>query len=149
LAGWCATFTAFVIGMVLFRAADVPAALTMFQAMAGFGGAARAETMNVAWDSWGMRVGLIPEDFVRTWLGANWSVVGSLWTAIALAIMLLVPDTMELTNYREGEPHSDWRRQIGALTWRPSPVWVAGLVVLFAVVYANLLHITEFLYYQF
>jgi D-alanyl-lipoteichoic acid acyltransferase DltB (MBOAT superfamily) len=149
LTGWCTTFTAFVIGMVLFRAADISAALNMFQAMAGFGGAPRAETMNVAWDSWGMRMGLIPEDVVRTWLGANWSVVGSLWTVAALAIMLLVPDTMELTNYREGEPHSDWRRRIGALTWRPSPIWIAGLVVLFAVVYANLLQITEFLYYQF
>jgi D-alanyl-lipoteichoic acid acyltransferase DltB (MBOAT superfamily) len=148
-AGWCATFTAFVIGMVLFRAADLPAALKMFQAMTGFGGAARAEAMNVAWDSWGMRVGLISEDFVRAWLGANWSVVGSLWTAAALAILLLVPDTMELTNYREGEPHSDWRHNTGVLAWRPSPVWAAGLVVLFVAIYANLLRITEFLYYQF
>ncbi|MGB9366654.1 MAG: MBOAT family O-acyltransferase [Xanthobacteraceae bacterium] len=148
-AGWAATFTGFVIGMVLFRAADLSAALTLFQAMAGFGGAPRAEAMNVSWDSWGMRVGLIPEDFVRTWLGANWSVAGSLWTAAALAIILFVPDTMELTNYREGEPHSDWRRNVGVLMWRPSPVWIAGLIVLFSVAYANLLRITEFLYYQF
>jgi alginate O-acetyltransferase complex protein AlgI len=148
-AGWCVTFTAFVIGMVLFRAADLSAALNMFVAMAGFGGAPRAEAMNVAWDAWGMRVGLISEDFVRTWLGANWSAVGTLWTAAALAIVLLVPDTMELTDYREGEPHSDWRRNAGALAWRPSPVWAVGLVVLFAAVYANLLQISEFLYYQF
>jgi alginate O-acetyltransferase complex protein AlgI len=148
-AGWAATFTAFVIGMVLFRAADLSAASNMFQAMAGFGAAPRAEAMNVSWDSWGMRVGLISEDFVRIWMGANWSVVGSLWTAAALAIILLVPDTMELTNYREGEPHSDWRRNVGALMWRPSPVWIAGLVVLFGAAYANLLRITEFLYYQF
>ena len=148
-AGWAATFTAFVIGMVLFRAADLPAASNMFQAMAGFGGAPRAEAMNVSWDSWGMRVGLISEDFVRIWMGANWSVVGTLWTAAALAIILFVPDTMELTNYREGEPHSDWRRNVGALMWRPSPVWIAGLVVLFGAAYANLLRITEFLYYQF
>jgi len=148
-AGWCATFTAFVVGMVLFRAADLSAASTMFQAMAGFGGAPRAEAMNVAWDSWGIRVGLISEDFVRTWLGANWSLVGSLWTAAALAIILLVPDTMEVTNYREGEPHSGWRREVGALSWRPSPLWAAGLIALFVAVYANLLQITEFLYYQF
>ena len=37
------------------------------QAMEGFGGAPRAEAMNVAWDAWGMRVGLVSEDFVRTW----------------------------------------------------------------------------------
>jgi alginate O-acetyltransferase complex protein AlgI len=148
-AGWCGTFTAFVVGMVLFRAADLSAASNMFYAMAGFGGAPRAEAMNVAWDSWGIRVGLISEDFVRTWLGTNWSVVGSLWTAAALAIILFVPDTMELTNYREGEPHADWRRNVGALSWQPSTVWAAGLIVLFVAIYANLLQISEFLYYQF
>jgi D-alanyl-lipoteichoic acid acyltransferase DltB (MBOAT superfamily) len=148
-AGWCATFTAFVIGMVLFRAADLSAASAMLQAMAGFAGAPRAEAMNVGWDSWGIRVGLIREDFVLTWLGANWSLVGSLWTMAALAIILFVPDTMELTNYREGEPHSDWRRNVGPLFWRPSRLWAAGLIVLFIAVYANLLQITEFLYYQF
>jgi hypothetical protein len=86
---------------------------------------------------------------VRTWLGTNWSVVGSLWTAAALAIILFVPDTMELTNYREGEPHGDWRRNVGALSWQPSTVWAAGLIVLFVAIYANLLQISEFLYYQF
>jgi len=149
LAGWATTFTAFVIGMVLFRAADLATALNMFQAMAGFGGVERAATMNVAWDSWGMRVGLIPEEFVRVWLGANWSVVGSLWTAVALAIALIVPDTMELVDYREGEPHARWRRAVGVLKWQPSPLWAAALIALFAAVYANLLNITEFLYYQF
>ena len=69
--------------------------------------------------------------------------------AAALAIILLVPDTMEVTNYRESEPHSDWRREVGALSWQPSPLWAAGLIALFAAVYANLLQITEFLYYQF
>jgi len=148
-AGWCATFTAFVIGMVLFRAPDLFAARSVFQAMAGLGGAPRAEAMNVAWDAWGVSEGLISENFVRTWIGANWSVVGSLWTAAALAIMLLVPDTMELANYREGEPHSDWRRDIGWLAWRPSALWGLGLIALFVAVYAKLLRITEFLYYQF
>ena len=70
-------------------------------------------------------------------------------TVAALAIILLVPDTMEVTNYREGEPHSDWRREVGGLSWRPSPLWAAGLIALFVAVYANLLQITEFLYYQF
>lgn len=147
--GWYATFTAFVIGMVLFRSSDIGAALNMFQAMAGFGAAPRADAMKVAWDSWGIRTGLISEEFVRVWIGANWSVVGSLWTAAALAIMLLVPDTMEVTDYREGEPHSAWRRNVGALAWRPSPAWAVGLVILFVAIYAHLLQITEFLYYQF
>src|ERR1043166_1428730 len=57
LAGWCATFTAFVLGMVLFRAVDLAAARNIFQGMAGLGGAPRAEAMNVAWDAWGMSQG--------------------------------------------------------------------------------------------
>jgi hypothetical protein len=147
--GWLATFVAFVIGMVFFRAADIGAAAAMLKAMAGFGRAPYAEEIKVAWDLWGIRVGYIPEDFVRIWVGAHWSVIGTLWTLGALAVALLVPDTMELTDYREGEPHAHWRRRVGLLAWRPSPAWLVALVVLFGAVFANLLQFTEFLYYQF
>jgi len=86
---------------------------------------------------------------VRGWLGPYWSVVGTLWTLGALGVALLVPDTMELTDYREGEPHSHWRRRVGMLAWRPSVAWLAVLALLFGAVFANLLQFTEFLYYQF
>jgi len=148
-AGWFATFMAFVLTVVFFRAADIGAATHMLKSMAGFGNAPYAETMNVAWDSWGMRVGLISEEFVRTWMGAYWSVVGTLWTAGALAIAFFVPDTMELVDYREGEPHPHWRRSVGILAWQPSPAWAVVLIALFVAIYANLLNFTEFLYYQF
>jgi alginate O-acetyltransferase complex protein AlgI len=148
-AGWLATFIAFVIGMVLFRAADIGAATTMLKAMAGLGHAPYADEIKVAWDLWGIRVGYISEDFVRGWLGPYWSVVGTLWTLGALGVALLVPDTMELTDYREGEPHSHWRRRVGMLAWRPSVAWLAVLALLFGAVFANLLQFTEFLYYQF
>jgi len=86
-AGWCVTFTAFVIGMVLFprrRSFCRP------QHVSGDGwiwrrATRRSDECRVG--RWGLRVGLISEDFVRTWLGANWSVVGTLWTAGALAIV--------------------------------------------------------------
>jgi alginate O-acetyltransferase complex protein AlgI len=149
LAGWLATFLAFVIGMVFFRASDIGAAAQMLRAMAGFGNAPSAETIHVAWDLWGIRVGYISEPFVRAWLGGYWSVVGTLLTAGALAVAFLIPDTMELTDYREGEPHTDWRRSVGALAWRPSVAWLAVLALLFGAVFANLLQFTEFLYYQF
>ena len=61
--------------------------------------------------------------------------------------MLIVPDTMELTDYRENEPHTDWRRRVGA--WQPSLLWLGPLLVLFALVFARLNQFTEFLYYQF
>ncbi len=72
----------------------------------------------------------------------------SLSTAAALAVMLLVPDTMELFDYREGEPHSAWRRR-RLVAWQPNLAWLAALVVLFAVIFARLNQFTEFLYYQF
>jgi alginate O-acetyltransferase complex protein AlgI len=148
-AGWLATFIAFVVGMVFFRAADIGAATGMLRAMAGLGQAPYAETIHVAWDLWGIRVGYISEDFVRGWLGGHWSVVGTLLTAGALAIAFLIPDTMELTDYREGEPHAQWRRNVGMLAWRPSVAWLVVLALLFGAVFANLLQFTEFLYYQF
>jgi alginate O-acetyltransferase complex protein AlgI len=149
LAGWLATFLAFVLGMVLFRAADIGAAAAMLRAMAGFGNAPYAETIHVAWDLWGIRVGYISEPFVRGWLGGHWSVIGTLLTAGALGVAFLIPDTMELTDYREGEPHTDWRRGVGALAWRPCLPWLTVLALLFGAVFANLLQFTEFLYYQF
>ena len=123
-AGWFATFTAFVIGMVLFRAADIGTALSMLKSMAGFGNAPYAEEIKVAWDLWGIRVGYISEAFVRSWLGGYWSVIGSLTTLGALGVALLIPDTMELADYREGEPHALWRRRVGMLAWRPSAAWL-------------------------
>jgi hypothetical protein len=81
-------------------------------------------------------------------VGAQWSVNASLNTAGALAAMLLIPDTMELFDYREGEPHSQWRRR-RFITWRPNLAWLTALIVLFAIIFARLNQFTEFLYYQF
>jgi alginate O-acetyltransferase complex protein AlgI len=148
-AGWLATFIAWVIGLVIFRSADIGAAAHMLKSMAGLGNAPYAEEIKVAWDLWGIRVGYVPEEFVRTWLGGYWSVIGTLLTAGALAVALLVPDTLELVGYREGETHSGWRRDVGILGWRPSAAWLVVLVLLFGAVFANLLQFTEFLYYQF
>jgi alginate O-acetyltransferase complex protein AlgI len=70
-------------------------------------------------------------------------------TLIALAIALGVPDTMEALDYREGEPHTKWRRPPSRLFWRASPIWAVSMVVLFGVIFANLGTFSEFLYYQF
>ena len=112
-AGWFVTFQVFVVTVVFFRAADIESAVHMIKAMAGFGNAPYAEIMHVGWDQWGIRVGYVSENFVRSWLGGYWSVVGMLLTAGALAIAFFIPDTIELVNYREGEPYHDWRRNVG------------------------------------
>jgi alginate O-acetyltransferase complex protein AlgI len=147
--GWLATFTAFAVGMVLFRAPDIGTACRMLAAMVGQGGAAPARSLAVTWDLWGIREGYISEPFVRQWLGSYWSVVGTLWTLGALAVALLVPDTMELVGYRVGEPAAAWRRQMGALQWKPSLPWLGALALLIVWEFAKLGTFSEFLYYQF
>jgi D-alanyl-lipoteichoic acid acyltransferase DltB (MBOAT superfamily) len=148
--GCFVTFTAFAIGMVMFRAADMPAATNIMTSMAGMGKAAAvSDNFKVGWDIPWIESGYLSEPFVRGWFGVNWSVTGTLLTLLAVAIALLVPDTMELVDYREGEPHSNWRRAIGWLAWRPSAPWLAAVVTVFAFSFVYLWDISEFLYYQF
>ena len=149
LAGWFATFVAFAIGMVFFRAADISAATMMLKAMVGFGEESVPDMIAVTWDRWGIEKGYLPESFARIWIGAHWSFIGTFWTIGALAIALLAPDTMELADYREGETHSDWRRDIGFLAWHPSVAWCVTILATFVVLVLNLMQFTEFLYYQF
>ena len=96
-----------------------------------------------------IRHGYVSADLVRAWFGTNWSVVGSLVTASALAIALLVPDTMEIAGYREGDAKSNWRRAIGPLAWQPSVLTLAAAVSLFAVAFTLMGRVSEFLYFQF
>ena len=150
LAGWCATFSAFAIGMAMFRSANVGAMAHMLLAMAGLAnGPPSPEHIRVGADLYSMRHGYLSEPLVRYWLGVNWSVVASLSTLAALAVALLVPDTMELVDYREGEPHTDWRRSAGHLAWRPSPAWLAFIGIVFASAFTFFWEFNEFLYYQF
>jgi alginate O-acetyltransferase complex protein AlgI len=149
-AGWCATFVAFAIGMVMFRAANISAAVNIMLSMIGLGTAAgQSENFRVGWDLPWIETGYLSEAFIRTWFGVNWSVTGTLWTSLAVAIALLVPDTMELVDYREGEPHSNWRRPTGGLAWRTSTPWIAVIVVMFALSFTYFWDFNEFLYYQF
>jgi hypothetical protein len=143
------TFTAFVAGGVLFRAADIETAWRMLSAMVGLGGAMVPDHLAVDWDLRLINHGYISLSFILTWFGATWTLTGTMWTVMALAIALLVPDTMEIVNYREGDAQSNWRRSTGVLAWRPSPMTLGLTVVLFGVVFAMIGRVSEFLYYQF
>jgi D-alanyl-lipoteichoic acid acyltransferase DltB (MBOAT superfamily) len=149
LIGWALTFTAFAVGGVFFRAADIGAAWHMLEAMCGFGMPVTATAVTLEWDDWLIRHGYVSAPFVLHWLGNTWSVIGTLWTTMALAIAWLVPDTMEVTGYREGDAQSNWRRSVGIFAWRPSPVALAAMSLLFVAVFASLGRVSEFLYYQF
>ena len=146
--GWLLTFLAFAVGMTMFRAPNIGTAFAVLQAMAGFGGAGADVGFDPGLDFSLLKSGYLSEHVARTVFGAQWSVTASLNTLGALAVALLVPDTMELVNYREGEPHSDWRRRL-LVRWQPNPAWLAATIVLFVVLFARLNEFTEFLYYQF
>jgi alginate O-acetyltransferase complex protein AlgI len=143
------TFTAFVVGAVFFRAADLATSGRLLAAMAGFGLPPLAEAITLPHDWWAIRQGWISEAFLRSWLGSTWSATGSALTLLALAIALLVPDTMEVTGYREADAQSKWRRSVGPLAWRPSLVALGIAFLVFAEVFFRLGQVSEFLYYQF
>ena len=149
LIGWFLTFGAFAVGMTFFRAPNIETAWHMVVAMAGFGHASPDAALAVTTDSWIISKGFVSEAFVRAWLGSHWTVVATLITAGVLAFALFIPDTMEMADYRENEPHSNWRRSAWIFAWRPTPIRLALIVILFAIVFANLNSFTEFLYYQF
>jgi D-alanyl-lipoteichoic acid acyltransferase DltB (MBOAT superfamily) len=146
---WLATFTAFAISMVFFRAADMPAAVLLLKNMAGIDTAAPPALLTLPWDGWGIRHGYLSEDFIRHVLGNTWTVVGSVWTLAALSIALLLPETIEWMDYREGEPHSAWRRPVRGYAWRPGATWLALVLALFVGVFYQINRVSEFLYYQF
>ncbi|MBI3434655.1 MAG: MBOAT family protein [Proteobacteria bacterium] len=147
--GWLATFVAFAVGMVFFRAADMAAAAALLKAMAGFGGAPLAPAIVLPWDLWAVRHGYVGDDFVRAWWGSTMSVAGTLRIAAAAAIALLAPDTMEITDYREGDPRSDWRRRFARAAWQPSWPWLVATGALFLATFDAMNKVSEFLYYQF
>jgi len=91
----------------------------------------------------------LSDGFVRDWFGRTWTVAATLWTLTALGVVLIVPDTMEIVGYREGDAQSNWRRRLGRWEWQPSPTRLAATVVVFAVTFAYIGRVSEFLYYQF
>jgi D-alanyl-lipoteichoic acid acyltransferase DltB (MBOAT superfamily) len=145
---WALTFTVCVFGLAFFRAVDIETSWHLIKAMTGFGYAPLADG-HFQRDDWMINHGYVSDMFVRTWFGGAWSMYATLWTALALAIALLAPDTMEIVDYREGEPQSDWRRSMGILTWRPSMVTLGVTVALFVTVFNNIGRVSEFLYFQF
>jgi alginate O-acetyltransferase complex protein AlgI len=148
-AGWVWTFTAFTVGLAFIRAADIATSGRLLTAMSGFGNAAAGGHTMLDWDEWLLRHDYVSPAFVQAWLGNTWSVLGTILTAAAIAIMLLVPDTMEIVDYRESDAQSDWRRKLGILHWRPSLIWLGVTSAWFVVAFTSISRVSEFFYYQF
>jgi alginate O-acetyltransferase complex protein AlgI len=148
--GWLTTITLFVSSSVFFRAPNIQTSGRLIAAMTGFGEAPPPVAYHLplgGWDKWMLEKGYVSELFERTWFGTNWSVADSVWTLAVLTIALLVPDTMEIANYRDGDAQASWRREIW--TWRPNLVWLVSLGALFVMAYNTMQGVTEFIYYQF
>ena len=146
--GCAFTLTAVAFGGIFFRASDMAEAWHLISAMAGFGDATGLQG-HAKLDDWMIHHDYLSETFADMWIGTTWSMKSTLVTAAALAIVLLVPDTMEVTGYKEGDAPTQWRRDVGFLAWRPSPAWLRVVAAMFLVVYLNIGRANEFLYYQF
>jgi len=150
LAGWCATFAAFAVGMAMFRSENLDAMKHMLRAMVGLEyGPEAANHIAVDADRWLIHKGYVSKALVHSLMGQNWSAVATLGTAVALGIALFVPDTMEFLDYREGEPHANWRRNLQQAVWQPSVAWLIFICALFGVSFSYLWRVNDFLYYQF
>jgi alginate O-acetyltransferase complex protein AlgI len=148
--GWLTTFTAFAVGMVFFRAADLPAAVRLLEAMIGQSAATPSYFLGVTYDHWGINHGYLPGPFIISLFGSTWSVVETIWLFAVLFVALVAPETIEFANYREGDPHSRWRRQYpGFVMWRMSIGWLLVVVTLFFFLSYRINQVSEFLYYQF
>jgi alginate O-acetyltransferase complex protein AlgI len=146
--GWAFTISAFAVSAAFFRANDIEGSWYLLQALAGFGDQT-ALLGHSKFDDWMIVHGYIPDALANAWFGPTWSMAGTLMTVVALAVAVLVPDTMEIVDYREADAQSHWRRPIGIFGWRPSPVWLPLVAAMFVVVFINLGRVSEFLYYQF
>jgi alginate O-acetyltransferase complex protein AlgI len=146
--GWLFTFGAFVFAAVFFRATDIGAAWHLVEAMAGAGDHVAAMG-HAPFDDWMIHHGYLSDTFANEWIGATWSMAGTMAVVAALAVALLVPDTMEIVGYKEGEAQSDWRRPVGFLAWRPTMAWLRPVAAMAVAVLINLGQVSEFLYYQF
>jgi alginate O-acetyltransferase complex protein AlgI len=144
--GWTLTFASFAVGMAFFRAPDIATSWHLLQAMAGFGHPVAAVS---PFDAWAIRNDYLSPEFAAMWFGKFWSLGATVAAVVAVAIIALVPDTLELTGYREGEEPTGWRRNVGVLAWHPSPVTLALTGAAFVVVFFRIAHVQDFLYYQF
>jgi len=144
--GWILTFGSFAAFATLFRAPNLSTAGNLFAAMVGLGNAPVADR-HFEIDDWMIRHGYLSDVFVRTWFGSSWSMVAMIWTLAVLIVVLVMPDTMEITGYREGDAQSDWRRPLPA--WQPSIVALAVTAAIFAVAFTKIGQVSEFVYFQF
>ena len=133
---WFLTFTFFVATIVLLPRPRPCDGRSSHLRHGGVCGGAPIGDISPATEEWIVRVGFLSDGFVRDWFGRTWTVAATLWTLTALGVVLIVPDTMEIVGYREGDAQSKWRRRLGRWEWQPSPTRLAEQSLYTAVTFA-------------
>ena len=145
--GCATTFIAVVIGWVLFRSADLPAAVTMLKAMAGVNGFVLPDFWLPKWGAAGQWLAAHGVRFGDTHDRVGGGVVNWIW--ILLLVVWFAPNTQQLlAGYRPALALFNERYR-GWLAWRPSPAYALLTAVLALIAIFNLHKQSEFLYFQF
>jgi D-alanyl-lipoteichoic acid acyltransferase DltB (MBOAT superfamily) len=151
--GWgraCAslvTFVAVVIGWVLFRAADLPAAVAMLKAMAGLNGFVLPDFWLPKWGAAGEWLAAHGVRFGDTHDLVGGGVVNWLW--ILLLVVWFAPNTQQLLAAHRPALALLAGQYRGRLAWRPSPLYALLTAALALLAIFNLHQQSEFLYFQF
>jgi len=141
------TFIAVVIGWVLFRAADLTAAVAMLKAMTGMNGLVLPDFWLPKWGAAGQWLAAHGVRFGDTHDLVGGGVVNWIW--ILLLVVWLAPNTQQLlAAYRPALALYAERYQ-GWLAWRPTPLYALLTAALALIAVFNLHKHSEFLYFQF
>ena len=142
LAGWLLTMTVVLVGLVLFRAADMPTAMALLASMAGLGtDALHAATAGVAPD---------PTSALASVAADAGSAL--IWIVVLGTIALTCPNTQELMGRHwfsaDPQPEGEHRWPLW-LIWRPNLGWSVVGAILLAAALGSISGHGGFLYYQF
>jgi alginate O-acetyltransferase complex protein AlgI len=134
-AGWLLTMAVVITGLVFFRAADVPTALTLLATMAGLGPAGALHAAD--------------PQLTRIAVDAAAALV---WILLLGTIALACPNTHELMwrHWFSSDPRPEGQRLWPLwLLWRPTLGWSVVGAILLAAALGSISGHTSFLYYQF
>ena len=142
--GWCVTFPAVVVAMVLFRSPTVRASVDVLGGMAGLHGATLPNEI------------VSHLGFARSMIagepgGASDFATSAAWLLALLAIALLLPNSRQLMVRYEPVllEHPSERHGWNWLSWSPSLPWAVAIGAVAFVAVLNLGGVSEFLYWQF
>lgn len=150
-AGTALTFIAVVVGWVLFRAADLNAALDMLSAMAGMNGVTLPAALAVPLG--GLREPLEAAGVKFVLGGGSHFVEMYVWVTVLSLIAFMGPNTQEIMRHwrpalddgRVPTPDSaKWK-----FGWAPSRRWAVAMGLVATAAVLSLMQPTEFLYFQF